>query len=712
MTDRSLRRAAWLLAAISVAGAVSQVGLLLAARVPLLSAEAVDRAFPIITTAVVIGALVGAVIVGRLPRHRIGWLFCLGQAGAAVGLVVQTYSQAVLKHGFGASLQLGQLAGQIGHLLGSTYGLALLGLLLLLVPDGHLPSRRWWPVAVLLAGGYLLGVAGVLLTSPRAFSADGTSDAGLLADLLQTAGGLAITLGLVGGAVSLVVRLRRARGDERQQLRWIGAAAGLLAVMTVLLLTNNVAHGGQPPGDWFVSVLFYLGYLSVPVATGIAVLRYRLYDIDLIIGRAVRLAVLGVFVTAGYVACVVGIGAVVGGSAAVWPSLLAYVLVALAFQPMRRRVDRFADRVVYGDRAAPYDSLAELSRQLGAGGLSQAQLLGQVARCSALATGAVAARATVAVPDGPDVTETWPPGSVPPAQVTIPVGHESRQLGRIELALPPGGALDRTRRRLLTELAAQADLAFRNIRLTAALRARAGTLARQHRQLTASRRRLLDAADAERRRIATAIRSDVAAHLEPLPSALAELAERMPADPEGARHSLEGMRQSITLAIDAMRAMTAGLLPPLLARRGLVAALESHAARSASRPRLAIGADLAQARFGTSVEAAAYACCVTALSAMQVGATVCLEATADTDGEHLLVAVAGRRAGRPPDLQLVVDRIEAIGGRLELDGQIELYEACGSAVPDAGLVVRASIPLAPSAQAAASRSGPNADLAT
>ena len=140
MGDSALRRVAWLLVGVAVAGAVGQAVLIGTAGVPLLSAAAVGEAFPIVTLAVVVGTWVGAVIVARHFRHRIGWLVCLGQAGAAVGLAVQE-----LALGGNARLvgvELGQTLGGLARVVGADYALALLGLLLLLVPDGRLPSRR------------------------------------------------------------------------------------------------------------------------------------------------------------------------------------------------------------------------------------------------------------------------------------------------------------------------------------------------------------------------------------------------------------------------------------------------------------------------------------------------------------------------------------------------------------------------------------------
>src|ERR1700712_2109502 len=297
---------AWLLAAITVLASMAQGVLLAAAGIPLFSAEALDQAFPIIDVALVIGAVVGAMIIARHPGHRIGWVFCVGPAGAAIGLAIQALSVGVLVHDLPLPMEVGEIAAWISRVVGASFALTLLGLLLLLVPNGRLPSRRWRPVFVLLVAGYAVVVGGLLLIPPSRFGQDpGTPPIFGVATGMELVGQLAITIGLVGGVLALVVRLRRSVGEERQQLRWIAVAALALGLSLVLYVADNVLHAGGGSLGWLFTILFYLGYLAVPVATGFAVLRYRLYDIDLIIGSAVRLAVLGVFVTGGYVALVV-----------------------------------------------------------------------------------------------------------------------------------------------------------------------------------------------------------------------------------------------------------------------------------------------------------------------------------------------------------------------------------------------------------------------
>src|SRR4051812_5428152 len=165
-------RHAWAVVVAVVALAVAQGFLLAAAGVPLWSAEAVGNGFPGIPLATVVGALVGAVILSRHPRHPVGWLFCLGQLGVAMGLAARAAGDLALARD--RFPQAGRLAEWVGDLLGSGFALTLLAVLLLLAPDGRLPSRRWRPALLLTLGSYALLVATlVALAGPSTLTASG-----------------------------------------------------------------------------------------------------------------------------------------------------------------------------------------------------------------------------------------------------------------------------------------------------------------------------------------------------------------------------------------------------------------------------------------------------------------------------------------------------------------------------------------------------------
>ena len=357
-----LARHAWIFVVLTAALAAAQAALLRAGGVPLLSATAVGNGFPGITVATVVGALVGAVILSRRPRHPIGWLFCLGQLGVAAGLAARAAGDAALAGGLGFP-EAGRTWEWIGDLLGSVFALMLLAVLLLLAPDGRLPSPRWRPALLLPPASYaLLAVTLVALARPAEVGLSGQVPHASLVDPLVAASSTGVFAGLVAGAAAVVVRLVRARGEARQQMRWIAVASIGLAVVPVLAVAVNLT--GRPTPLVLVLAL-HLAYLAVPVATGFAVLRYRLYDVDRVIGGAVVLTVLVVVASAGYLLAVAAVGrAAEDRGRPSWLALVAFVAVVLALQPVRRVAGRGADRLVYGPRAARYAVLVAHSEHL------------------------------------------------------------------------------------------------------------------------------------------------------------------------------------------------------------------------------------------------------------------------------------------------------------------------------------------------------------
>jgi hypothetical protein len=235
--------------------------------------------------------------------------------------------------------------------------------LLLLFPDGHLPSRRWRPAAW-LAGIALVAmivpiaitawpIRGPILTNIEDTAPAAAPDSFELAYNIQVAGVLLMfVLGIVS-AVSLLLRLRRSTGDEREQIKWFAFAAAIVVVVVIL-----ASPLFSIPGEFQV-----LAFPLLPFASAVAILKYRLYDIDVVINKTVVFTALAAFVTAVYLAVVVGVGAAIGttGEPNVVLSIVATAIVALAFQPLRERARRVANRVVFGKRATPYEVLAEFS---------------------------------------------------------------------------------------------------------------------------------------------------------------------------------------------------------------------------------------------------------------------------------------------------------------------------------------------------------------
>jgi hypothetical protein len=294
-----------------------------------------------VVLATVSAAAVGAVLAGRRPRHPVGWLLL----GVALGLAANVLVESYVKHGLlvrPGSLPAARL------LIGFTYTgvvvwLSCAGFVLLLTPTGRLPSPRWrWWAGLAAAAPVVAVLAMAVQPDPLAPDYHGNPLASpALARLLAAPGVAAIAVVLVSllvGAGSLVGRFRRARGTERQQLRWLALAAVLAAG---LLLVGLVA--GYLGRDAVVFTSLTLCVALLPLGTGAAMLRYRLYDLDRIISRTVAYGLLTVLLGGGYVLVVLGLGQLLGRDSGL--AVAAATLAgAAAFQPARRRIQQVVER--------------------------------------------------------------------------------------------------------------------------------------------------------------------------------------------------------------------------------------------------------------------------------------------------------------------------------------------------------------------------------
>jgi histidine kinase-like protein len=294
--------------------------------------------------AAVSAGTVGAVLASRRPRHPVGWLLlasalCLNASGVA-----SAYADYGLQARPGAVPAAAEVSLYLPAII--VPALALLGFVLLLTPTGSLPSPRWrwWArAAVVVPVVSLL----VIVLAPRSFD-PGSRTPDNPFDLTGLGGALLVVyqltfavtnLAVVVGAGSLVVRFRRARGTERQQLQWVALAAAL-TVLGSLVVLAAVAVGASPELLGWVAGIYVA---ILPLALGAAILRYRLYDLDRIISRALAYGLLTVLLGGGYAVVVLGLGQLLGrdSSLAVAGATLA---VAALFQPVRRRVQQAVDR--------------------------------------------------------------------------------------------------------------------------------------------------------------------------------------------------------------------------------------------------------------------------------------------------------------------------------------------------------------------------------
>jgi signal transduction histidine kinase len=478
--------------------------------------------------------------------------------------------------------------------------------------------------------------------------------------------------GLVGlggliGIGSLVVRYRRATGDERQQIKWFAFGAAILAVALFLESILPPQATAAPALNLFLVIAF----ASVPVFAGIAMLRYRLYDIDIVINRALLVGILAVFITIVYAGIVTVAGTVAGNVGSEVLAAIAAAIVAIAFQPVRQAAQRLVNRLVYGRRATPYEVLSSFSKRV-AGEYAIEDVLPRMARI--LAEGSGATRADVWLRHDRELrpVASWPARATPfqPIQVAdnqLPqlegissaaaVKHDGELLGALTITKSRSNPVTPIEAGLLTDLANQAGLVLRNARLIEDLRM--------------SRRRIVAAQDARAKALERNIHDGAQQQLVAL-AVKAGLAERsVGRDDDRARQLLVDLRTEAQEALQSLRDLAHGIFPPLLAEKGLVAAIESQARKAAVPTTVEAGSI---ARYSQEVESAVYFCCLEALQniakyAHASAAIVRLEQadgvlsfSVKDDGVGFDPALARRGAG----MTNMVDRLEALGGSLQV----------------------------------------------
>ena len=653
-----MRRLAWAVVAASTGLVVIDTVVSAQYRTMFSTETLSEHAWPAVPVAALASVVMGALIVSRYPRHPIGWLLAAGGAATTLSLALEAVSLWLTDHAGPGSVATGRTFGWLSLVVNASFTLTTLTLIFLIAPDGRLPSRRWRVVLWAAVAGYVSYAVGVLVVDPQEVRLVADQDYGLLTGVLTTVGILLTALSLIASLVSLVRRMRRAVGVERQQLRWVVAAAALPVVGLVLVLVCSALWDSP-----LVNVPLYLTYLAVPICIAVAVLHHRLFDLDLIISRALLLAIATVMVATGYVLVVVALSSAIRrGTGGFWASLLAFVLVAMAFQPLRRRVVHLADRLAFGASATPYEALADLARRLGESP-DPTHLLPAVAEAAGTAVSARRTTVRLRVPGAADQVGRWPAqraevgaGDPGPAGATveIPVVDRGETLGTLHVEMPPGRDLRQHDSQLLQDLAGQSALGFRNARLSAELAHQVAQLDRRTEELAESRRRLITAGDAERQRLERAIAREVVPHLEPLPARLHELAGTAAAttlDPGDVQPLVAGS----TAALEALREITRGVFPALLARSGLAAALRSLLGRAGGR---LVGDEAPGDRLDARVEAAAYFCVAEVLRDLPAPVEVVLD---HGDGELLLEVRAPDTGGLPPVAPLR-DRVETVGG--------------------------------------------------
>jgi two-component system NarL family sensor kinase len=540
---------------------------------------------------------IGALVAARLPRNPIGWLFLGWGAVAAIQFAGVEYGYRTLVTDPG-SLPAGAWIASAGLNLWHP-GFVFLVLIMLLFPNGRLLSKRWRPVAWFAVPNAIVGYAAGVLTGGEDLEPWLVSPvSGSVADVAAIVSvvfllGTNLPLLLVGMA-SFVVRLRRSTGEERMQLALVAYAVVVVVValpVSLLVIGDGTIFGALLP--------------LIPIAAGVAILKYRLYDLDVIVNRSLVYGTLTAFVLAVYAALIGLTETIVGQRGGVATSVLAAAIVAVAIAPLRARLQRGVDRLLYGERRDPYGVLSRLGTRL------QAAMAPEEVLPSIVDTVADALRLPYAavVLDGRVEAEH---GSSSGREERLPLTYRGEAVGELVLGRRSGeDDFAPSDRRLLADLARQAGVAAHAVALTRALQR--------------SRERLVSAREEERRRLRRDLHDGLGPTLAGITLQLDGARNLLASDPSGVRTTIVELRVQTQNAIADIRRLVYDLRPPALDELGLIGALQEQAARLDGALRVVVDGPPDLPALPAAVEVAAYRIALEALTnaARHAGASSC-----------------------------------------------------------------------------------------
>ncbi|CAA9271515.1 MAG: hypothetical protein AVDCRST_MAG26-2844 [uncultured Chloroflexia bacterium] len=547
------------------------------------------------------------------------------------------------------------------------FGLPLLVLFFYIFPDGRLVPRWMMGPAAIGVGTQVLAI---FFPRLNPFAA-------------TPAVAIPFTLGLFGTMLfAQIYRYRRVSGPvQRQQTKWVvfGFAGAIVVLMAAILLPVLFRAYSEPGtlSSFANTTMLYAAFLLMPLSIGGAILRYRLWDIDLLVNRTLVYGALTAAVVGLYMLVVVGLGALLEVEGNVLLSLLATGLIAVVFAPLHRRLQRGVNRLIYGERDDPYRVLSRLGQRLEATLEPQAVLrsvVQTVREALRLAYAAIELRQEdglrIAASGGDPVTRP----------LRLPLAYQGEQVGELVLGPRAGeGAFSPADRRLLEDLARQAGVAVHAVRLTA--------------DLQRSRERLVTAREEERRRLRHDLHDGLGPALASMSLQLAA-ARNLVADRPEAAELLTTLKAQMHDAVADIRGVVYALRPPVLDELGLVAAIDEYAARyRGSGPdaglHAAVEAPPSLPPLSAAVEVAAYRIALEALTnvARHSGAHSCTIRLAIAGGALRLEVVDDGHGLRPDThtgtgLISMRERAQELGGTFEIEG-----------TPGEGTMVRARLPL-------------------
>jgi signal transduction histidine kinase len=531
----------------------------------------------------------------------------------------------------------------------------LLPLFLLTFPDGRFTPRwtRW--VFFIYA---FVGIAGSAI---EPFLPNLTAN--------ETVGMAAwFSMQLTGVGAQIYRYLRVSDSVQRQQTKWF--MFGLLAAVLILFLYSVFSLPGplnQPVETAVVSIAF----LFIPLSLGISILRYRLWDIDLLVNRALIWGMLTAIVIGMYVLIVGGLGALFQSRGSLLPAILATGLIAFLFHSLRQRVQRGVNRLMYGDRAEPYTVLSRLGKRLEATLAPEAVLPTIV---ETVAQRLKLPYAAVALQEGARLRIAASIGDPVEAPLVLPLTFQGETIGQLICGPRSSGELFKgEERRLLEDIARQAGVALHAVQLTA--------------DLQRSRERLVITREEERRRIRRDLHDGLGPVLASQTLKIGSARALLERDPEAVDSLLRQIETDITVALEDIRRLIYNLRPPALDELGLLRAIQQDAPRHQG---LNISFDLPPEilELSAAVEVAVYRIVQEALANIVHHARANRASIRITKGAELRLTISDDGQGLPVDYRLGVGLSSMRERAEELGGNFKIISTQG-----AGTVIEVSLPL-------------------
>jgi signal transduction histidine kinase len=495
---------------------------------------------------------------------------------------------------------------------------------------------------------------------------------GLNSDLttaIESVWSLIFAAGALAAMSSLVIRYRRSAPEQRIQIRWVLAAVALTLVVVAEWGVTSVLAPGLTVS--FSVIVATLG--TIPIAIGIAILRQRLFDLDLVIRRSLVFGVLWLAIVGIYAAIAEALGIYAGQRLPLGAAVLVTILAALLFQPARERLERLADRLAYGRRASAYEVLRDFGASIER--TADFSVIGpQLVEAARAGLGARWSRVLIEAHGGERALLAAAGEASGQMMLWAPLLRADEVVGRIECGPKAEGSYSNRDEEVLATLGRQAALAIQNAGLAAELARRLEVLDRQARELSASRTRLVHAQEDERRRIERDLHDGVQQQLISILARVGLAQKRIGNDEPGAEQALEETQAQILSTIREVRELARGIHPAALADGGLVRALEERVRRLP----IEVGLDADERcridRFSAEVEGAAYfVVCEALANVMKHAGVACARVQIARDRDRLAVSICDAGQGFDPDVASgtgllgLRDRVAALGGELHVE---------------------------------------------